>query len=220
MTFLQASVPTVFLYILCWPVLRDSIHRLWFLSLPHETLNYVDQRYADHPISSAVHLLPGLVFFLIGPLQFHARLRRYRRLHRVLGYVFVVAGLFSSVGVMHMVLVFPALGGFLTQVVTYVLCLGMSGMMILAVLKIRQRDMQTHQRLMRLAFAIGMSVSTARYFIHAADTVFGVPFEQSFSVASALGVIVNLAVATTYEVFRSKGKIGWNILGRGRKGKS
>jgi hypothetical protein len=219
MSGLRANLTMVLLYALCWPVMRDSLHKLWFLTQPHGALNYVDQRYADHPVSSALHLMPGLIFFLIGPVQFHPGVRRFRRLHRGFGYMFVGTGLLSSVGVMHMVLVFPALGGLLTQVVTWVLCAGMSGAMILAVLKIRQREMKTHHRLMRLAFAIGLSVSTARYFIHAAEALFGLGFEQSFSLASALGVIVNLSVVAALEGFGIKRKIGWNIPGSRRRGK-
>ncbi|MEX5596906.1 DUF2306 domain-containing protein [Pseudophaeobacter sp. C1-32P7] len=111
-----------------------------------------------------------------------------------LGKLFIASGFVSSLGVMHMVIVFPALGGFLTQGVTYAICLSMVAAMILAYRAIRRREVMLHMRWMRLAFALGLTVSTARIYITLADTVFSVPFEQSFTIASALGLATNLAV--------------------------
>lgn len=183
------------LYLLCWPVLRDSVSRLSFLVQPHGELAFVDLRYAEHPWSTAVHLVAGILFFLVGPLQFSPGLRRrWPGLHRSLGKLFIASGFVSSLGVMHMVIVFPALGGFLTQGVTYAICLSMVAAMILAYRAIRRREVMLHMRWMRLAFALGLTVSTARIYITLADTVFSVPFEQSFTIASALGLATNLAV--------------------------
>ncbi len=183
------------LYLLCWPVLRDSVSRLSFLVQPHGELAFVDLRYAEHPWSTAVHLVPGILFFLVGPLQFSPGLRRrWPGLHRSLGKLFIASGFVSSLGVMHMVIVFPALGGLLTQGVTYAICLSMVAAMILAYRAIRRREVMLHMRWMRLAFALGLTVSTARIYITLADTVLSVPFEQSFTIASALGLATNLAV--------------------------
>ncbi|MEO3478315.1 DUF2306 domain-containing protein [Phaeobacter sp. CAU 1743] len=176
-------------------MLRDSVSRLSFLVQPHGELAFVDLRYAEHPWSTAVHLVPGILFFLVGPLQFSPGLRRrWPGLHRSLGKLFIASGFVSSLGVMHMVIVFPALGGLLTQGVTYAICLSMVAAMILAYRAIRRREVMLHMRWMRLAFALGLTVSTARIYITLADTVLSVPFEQSFTIASALGLATNLAV--------------------------
>nr|WP_303623702.1 DUF2306 domain-containing protein [Shimia sp. CNT1-13L.2] len=182
------------LYGLSWPVLRDSIDRLLFVWQSHDALPLVDQRYAAHPIATTFHLLPGLIFFLIAPLQFHPGLRRKTpQLHRLAGRTFIATGITSSLGVMYMVLVFPALGGLLTQIVTWAICLGMIAAMLLALNSAKRRRFARHQRLMRLAFALGLTVSTARLYIFAADALFSIPFEQSFTIASALGLATNLA---------------------------
>lgn len=59
-------------------------------SLPADAL-----RFAPAPVSHFLHALAGVLFGLLGPLQFTRVLqRRFGRLHRVLGWAFVVAGLF------------------------------------------------------------------------------------------------------------------------------
>ncbi|KIC19169.1 DUF2306 domain-containing protein [Leisingera sp. ANG-DT] len=191
---------TVFLYLLSWPVLRDSFDRLLFLFQPHDGLPLVDQRYADHPLASAVHLIPGIVFFLIGPLQFSPVVRRrFPKAHRALGQVFILSGVISSLGVMHMVMVFPALGGVLTQAVTFAICISLMAAMAFAYRFARLRKFGMHMRLMRLAFALGLTVSTARVYIELANQLLSVPFEQSFTAASAVGLVTNLAVLLVLE---------------------
>lgn len=187
-------VLTLTLWLFSWPVLRDSVDRLIFVSQSHGTLPLVDQRYVDHPVAVFVHLLPGLLFFVIGPLQFNSTLRRYRQLHRWIGYIYCGTVLISSVGVMYMVFAFPALGGTLTIAVTWAICLAMCAAILAAIQAARVRHFMRHQSLMRLSFALGMTVATARHYISAGQTLFDVPFVDSFTVASALGLMTNLAV--------------------------
>ncbi|MDC0656936.1 DUF2306 domain-containing protein [Leisingera sp. SS27] len=191
---------TVFLYLLSLPVLKDSVDRLIFLSMNHDRLPSLDQRYADHPLASALHLIPGIFFFLIGPLQFSSGVRRrLPAVHRTLGRLFILCGVTSCLSVMYMVLVFPALGGVLTQAVTFAICISMMAAMACAYNLARCRRFVLHLRAMRLAFALGMTVSTARIYIELADQMMSVPFEQSFTAASAAGLVTNLGVLLVLE---------------------
>lgn len=166
----------------------------------HDRLPFVDQRYADHPLASALHLIPGIFFFLIGPLQFSALVRRrLPAVHRALGRMFILCGVMSCLGVMYMVLAFPALGGVLTQAVTFAICISMMAAMACAYHFARCRRFVLHLRAMRLAFALGLTVSTARIYIELANHLFSVPFEQSFTAASALGLVTNLGVLLELE---------------------
>jgi len=46
-----------------------------------------------YPILTLVHIVPGLLFMLLGPLQFSSTIRaRHLRWHRWSGRVFVVCG--------------------------------------------------------------------------------------------------------------------------------
>ncbi|WP_422050238.1 DUF2306 domain-containing protein [Shimia sp.] len=118
----------ILLYLLCLPVLADSIERLiqiW--TAPISDVDWIEARYLNAPMISTLHLLLGLVFFLTGPLQFWTALRapHRRSWHRMCGYIFSLSALLSSLAIMIMVLTFPAIGGTLTIIGTYLICLGM-----------------------------------------------------------------------------------------------
>ena len=185
------------LYVVSWPVISGTVARLHFvwLSSGADALPWVDQRYADHPLLTALHLMPGLLFFAIAPLQFWPALRRPRRPHRWLGRAFMASGFLSGIGVLWMVVVFPAVGGLLTQVVTFVIVGGMLGFMAHAWRAIRARRLAAHRAAIIRAYALALSVSTARIFIDLAAWLWSTPFLDSFVFASALGVGVNAAVA-------------------------
>ncbi|WP_390912347.1 DUF2306 domain-containing protein [Pseudosulfitobacter sp. SM2401] len=174
------------------PVLIGTFERVAFLVTPPSHAAWVDQRYIDHPYLTLLHLLPGLVLFLFGPLQFSMVLRRKALwLHRLIGRTFVVSAVLCGIGVCWMVIAFPALGGLLTQAVTFVLVAVMIVFMGLSIHAIRARKLVRHQAFMMRAYAIALSVTTARIFIDAAKWLFDLPFETTFVIASSLGVILN-----------------------------
>ena len=193
MTAWRDHVNALLLYILCAPVIFSTVERMIFITRTPEDLNWVDQRYADHPWITALHLVPGLLFFLLGPLQFHAGIRQVRLFHRTSGFSFIITGIVSSFGVMWMVIAFPAVGGLLTQAVTFALTLAMILLMGIAWRAIRNRNIQAHRKAMIRAFALGLTVSTARVFIEIAHYMFGIGFEERFTVCSALALVVNVA---------------------------
>jgi hypothetical protein len=68
------------------------------VQIPTGTLPEESARLASAPLSHFAHVIGGIAFGLIGPLQSGRVLAcRYGRLHRVLGRVFVVAGFWRSV---------------------------------------------------------------------------------------------------------------------------
>ncbi|HSY76377.1 MAG TPA: DUF2306 domain-containing protein, partial [Bacteroidia bacterium] len=53
-----------------------------------------DAGFAAHPLLTVIHIVPGLLFMLLAPLQFVKRLRStYPRLHRLVGYIVFISGL-------------------------------------------------------------------------------------------------------------------------------
>lgn len=71
----------------------------------------LDDLFAHYPILTMVHILSGLLFMILGPLQFSSTIRkRYLRWHRWSGRVFVVCG--GVIGVTGMSFAMPAIGGF------------------------------------------------------------------------------------------------------------
>jgi len=135
------------------------------------------------------------VFFLLGPLQFWTRIRRFLIVHRLLGKIYILFGIVSGVSVLWLVLVFPAIGELLTQFVTFVVISALIDFLVLAWRAAQKRDFRLNRTFMIRAYAIALSVSSAGIFIELADWLFGVPFLRSFVPASALGVALNVVVA-------------------------
>src|SRR5467141_2919279 len=50
----------------------------------------LDDLFAHYPILTLVHIVPGLLFMVLGPLQFSSTIRaRHLRWHRWIGHIFV-----------------------------------------------------------------------------------------------------------------------------------
>ena len=65
-------------------------------------------KYAVVPVPLFVHSLGGMLFGLLGPVQFAGVLqRRFGRLHRLTGRVFVVAGLLLALSSLRLLAEFP-----------------------------------------------------------------------------------------------------------------
>src|ERR1043166_1731004 len=72
----------------------------------------LDDIFARHPVLTMIHILPGLLFVTLGPLQFNANLRvRHPKWHRVSGRVFLCAALTVGITALVMSFAMPAIGG-------------------------------------------------------------------------------------------------------------
>jgi len=113
------------------------------------------------PVSLFLHALAGVLFGVLGPVQFTGVLRRrFGRLHRITGRVFGVAGLFLGLAGMSLLLQVDSkstalLDGFrgLTSVALVVAIL-------LGITAARARDIPRHRAWMIRSYAIGMGSGT------------------------------------------------------------
>lgn len=159
-------------------------------------LDWVDQRYADHPLLTLIHVVPGLIFLLVGPLQFSTNLRaRAVNVHRWLGRIFVVSGVLSALSIMWMVIVFPAMGGVSTMVTSWMFSILMIWFLFEAYRSIRARNIKRHRAFMMRAFTIGLAVSTIRVLAILSDAVLGLDFVEFFGLSVFLGFVLNSFVA-------------------------
>ena len=54
----------------------------------------LDDLFAHYPRLTLIHIVPGILFMILGPLQFRATIRaRHLRWHRLSGRAFVICGL-------------------------------------------------------------------------------------------------------------------------------
>ena len=147
--------------------LRERFLDVLGLSDPHasqrpEDLRRFDSRFADHPILTVLHILPGGIILVLAPLQFSSRIRsRHIRFHRWSGRFLVAAGLVAGVSALFFGLRVP-FGGFGERSATAVF----GGLFLFAVVRafvaIRRHDVECHREWMIRAFAIAAGTATVR----------------------------------------------------------
>ncbi|MFP6635400.1 MAG: DUF2306 domain-containing protein [Dehalococcoidia bacterium] len=79
----------------------------------------VDVRYIQHQWVSLLHIVPGVLFLTLAPLQFFARIRQRRiSIHRGLGRILATCAAISGVIVLILNFLFPTFGGISTPSAT------------------------------------------------------------------------------------------------------
>jgi len=118
-------------------------------------------RFARHPLLTMAHIIPGLLFMALGPLQFVRTLRSRRPgLHRWSGRVFMGSGL--TIGATALVMAPGAIGGVSETAATILFAAVFLFSLVQAFLSIRRGKTALHREWMIRAFAIGLAVATAR----------------------------------------------------------
>ncbi len=119
------------------------------------------------PIIISLHILSSAVFCIVGALQFLPRLRRqYADAHRIIGRAVAAAGCLSAATGLWMThfFSFPVeLQGTLLYGVRILLSLSMIGLIVWAVMAIRNRNHYQHSACMLRAYAIGLGASTQTF---------------------------------------------------------
>lgn len=118
--------------------------------------------FTRHRLLTMVHIIPGLVFVVIGPFQFVRSLRNRRSgLHRWMGRVFLLSGLVIGSTAL---LMSPqmAIGGANETAATMLFAVVFLFALCKAFLSIRQGRVALHREWMIRAFAVGLAVTTIR----------------------------------------------------------
>jgi uncharacterized membrane protein len=144
------------------PGLADDLIRQ---TLPATELHFVDEFnrwFATHPILTLVHIVPGSLFLILGPLQFSSRIRnRYLRFHRWSGRVVAVTALPVGLSGLLLGAVFP-FGGPLASSAIFIAGVSFLLAVMRAFIAIRRRDVARHREWMIRMFSIGLGISTVR----------------------------------------------------------
>src|SRR5437868_5847954 len=86
-------------------VIRRAIVLMPVLASGHSTVasDAFDAGFAGHPLLTMVHIVPGFLFMVLGPLQFVRRIRaRKLWLHRWSGRVFIAIGIVIGISALAM----------------------------------------------------------------------------------------------------------------------
>jgi uncharacterized membrane protein len=140
------------------PVLSASVQvvQIPLGILPEESL-----RLAIAPYSHFLHALAGLLFGLLGPLQFARMLRgRFGPLHRLSGRVFVVAGAGMALSGLSLLWQIENVATSLLVIARAVFSAALIVALMLGVYAARVRNKAAHRAWMIRAYAVGMGGPT------------------------------------------------------------
>jgi uncharacterized membrane protein len=158
----------------------------------------MDPSFAHHRALTMLHIVPGLLFMVLAPLQFVRRLRdRKPRLHRWMGRIVVVSSLIigSTALVMGPQM---AIGGANETAATMFFAILFLFCMIKGWIAIRRREFALHREWMIRAFAIGLAVATIRPIVgvfFATRTLTRLTPHDFFGAAFWLGFTMHLIAA-------------------------
>src|SRR5580658_2107841 len=165
-------------------------------------LSALDDLFAQHPILTLVRIVPGMLFMILGPMQFSSRIRaRHLRWHRLSGRVFVVCGLVIGISALLMSFGMPAIGGVNQAAATtlfgtfFLFALGK------AFWHIRRREVALHRQWMIRAFSIGLAVAAIRPIIgvfFATSPLTGLTPREFFGIAFWIGFVLHLIAAEAW----------------------
>jgi Predicted membrane protein (DUF2306) len=162
----------------------------------------LDDLFAHYPVLTLIHTVPGLLFMLLGPLQFSSTIRaRYLRWHRWSGWVFVGCGFVIGISALVMSFGMPAIGG-----VNQAAATPLFGTYFLVALSrvfwlIRRQEVALRREWMIRAFSIGLAVSTIRPIMgifFATSRLSGLTPREFFGVAFWIGFVLHLMVAKAW----------------------
>ena len=122
----------------------------------------LDEGFARHPLLTMLHIIPGSLFMVLGPLQFIPALRsRKPRLHRWTGRAVLASG--AIVGTTALVMSPQmAIGGVSETAATMLFAILFLFALTRAFLLIRRGSVALHREWMVRAFAIGLAVASIR----------------------------------------------------------
>jgi uncharacterized membrane protein len=162
----------------------------------------LDDLFAHYPNLTLVHIVPGLLFMMLGPLQFSSRIRaRYLGWHRLSGRIFVICGMVIGISALAMSIGMPAIGGVNQAAATTLFATFFLFALCRAFWHIRRREVALHREWMIRTYSVGLAVATIRPIIgvfFATSRFSGLMPHEFFGVAFWIGFVLHLIAAEAW----------------------
>jgi uncharacterized membrane protein len=162
----------------------------------------LDDLFARYPLLTLVHIVPGMILMVLGPLQFSSTIRtRHPWWHRASGRVFVVNGLIVGITALVMSFGMPAIGGLNQAVATTLFGTFFLFSLCKAFWHIRRGEISLHREWMIRAFAVGLAVATIRPIIgifFVTSRLSGLSPHEFFGIAFWIGFVLHLIAAEAW----------------------
>lgn len=196
-----AALGWIALLYLAWVVGRDSWERTNFSfdamrgAIPE--LDPFNERYRNNPVLTLFHTLTGLLFAILGPIQFMGPVRRrFPVIHRISGRIFVVIGITSGIAAFLMTLRFPIWGMTANLAISSAFSLFMVFAFVNAFRHVKARRFADHREWMIRGFAAGMSVAFFRVMLNDVLPRLGMAdFDLRWNTVVSISFPITLAIA-------------------------
>jgi uncharacterized membrane protein len=155
----------------------------------------LDEVFARHPALTFVHLIPGVLFILVGPFQFMPAIRAKRLWqHRWSGRLFVASGYVIGASALAMSWRM-SIGGANETAATTLFALLFLFSLTKAFWHIRHRQIIQHREWMLRAFGIGLGIATTRPIVGAFFATRRLAPQEFFGIAFWLGFTLTTLAA-------------------------
>ncbi|TLV01463.1 DUF2306 domain-containing protein [Dyadobacter luticola] len=146
-----------------WPVLMHTEELPVTAPKSNSPFGNLDDIFVGHPLLTLIHILPALLFVILGPVQFSQKIRRrHPRWHRLSGRVFVICSSIIGLTGLWMSFFMRAIGGFTQAAATALFSVFFLIALFQAFRHIRERNIALHREWMVRVYAIGLAVATIR----------------------------------------------------------
>ena len=167
-----------------------------------EQFVHLDEVFARHPILTMIHIVPGLLFMILGPFQFSESIRaRHLQWHRWNGRIFMTIGFIVGVSALLMSFTMQSIGGVNQAAATILFGFFFLFALSKAFWHIRRHQVTLHRQWMIRAFAIGLAVATIRPIVgifFATSRFSGLTPAQFFGTAFWIGFVLHLIAAEAW----------------------
>jgi uncharacterized membrane protein len=162
------------------------------------TYGAFDAEFARRPILTLIHIIPGFLFMVLGPLQFVPQIRaRYIQFHRWSGRVFIIASVVIGVSALQMAFSM-SIGGANETAATTLFAIVFLFTLGKAFYHIRCREIAQHREWMIRSFAIGLAVATVRPIVGMFFAFSRLSPHEFFGIAFWLGFTIHLIAAEVW----------------------
>jgi uncharacterized membrane protein len=169
--------------------------------------------FARHPLLTMAHIIPGLIFIALGPLQF-VRALRIRRpgLHRWMGRLVLVSGMIIGCTALVMS---PqmAIGGAIETAATIFFAILFLFALVKAFLSVRRGKAALHREWTIRMFAVGLAVATVRPIVgvfFATSSITHLTPHDFFGIAFWLGFTIHFIAAEIWINYTRLGSAAHN----------
>ncbi len=174
--------------------LAVGVYALVFFAMPQLGAAEFKAHFASIPTFSRLHIIPSGIALILGAFQFHPGLRRrWIRVHRFSGRIYVLMVLIGAIGGLFLAWYAPR--SFATQLGFGSLAVIWFYSGLMAYRAIRAGNIKLHRQWMIRSYALTLAGVTLRLQLGVFQGFFGLDFDASYDIVAWFSWVPNLVIA-------------------------